>query len=79
MKEQNAFLMTYVPPISRLEPMEYNHSKLSDATAYSLSKQTVISGTDYIGTTNRDIRIFMQQTQYCIFIRHFGISMMCKH
>ena len=34
-KEQNAFQVTDIPPISRKEHMEYVYSKFSDATAYN--------------------------------------------
>ena len=41
MKEKKAFHMTYVPPISRLEPKECDYFKISDATAYSQLMQAM--------------------------------------
>ena len=41
MKKQNVFHMTYVPPISRLEPKKYVYLKLSDATSYIESKEAI--------------------------------------
>ena len=59
MREQNAFHMTHVPPISRLEPTEYVKAKLSEATAYRQSKQAVRSASDYIDIVYRVVRMFM--------------------
>ena len=39
LRKLNAFHMTYAPPISKLEPMEYVYPKLSKITAYSHSKR----------------------------------------
>ena len=70
MREKNAFYVTHISLISRLEPMEYVYPELSDVTAYSQPKQAVMSASDYIETTYHDVRIFMQLTQCCVFIRH---------
>ena len=70
-KGQNAFYVTHVSPISRLETMEYIYPKLSDVTVYCQSKQAVMNDSDYIKTEDRDVRIFMQLKQCCVIIRHF--------
>ena len=36
--EQNAFHVTHISPISKLEPMEYVYPKLREPTAYNQSK-----------------------------------------
>ena len=64
--------MSYVSPVSREEPMKYVYPKLNDATAYNLSKQAVMSASDYIEATYRDVRIFMQLTQNCVLIRYIA-------
>ena len=48
----------------------YLFCKHSNAMAYSQSKQAVMSASDYIETAYHDVRIFMQLTQCCVFIRH---------
>ena len=45
--------------------------KLSAVTTFSQSKRAAMSASDYIETAYRDVRIFMQLTQFCDFIRHF--------
>ena len=68
MREQNASHMMYVLPISKLEPVEYFYQELTDATIYRQLKKAVMSASDYFET--RNVRIFMQLTQCCAFIRH---------
>ena len=55
MREQNAFHVMYVPPISKLEPMKY------------IYPEAVMNASDYIETEYSDVSIFMQ---YCASIRH---------
>ena len=66
MREQNAFHMMYDPPISKLESMAY--PKLS-ITAFNHLKQKVMSVSNYTETQYRDVRMFMQLMQCCVFIR----------
>ena len=65
------FSYTRIPSILRFKPMEYFYPKLCDAIVYSYSKQAVMSASDYIETAYCDVRIFLQLTQCCVFIRHF--------
>ena len=71
LREQTAFHMMYILPILKLDPMEYFYPKLSATTVHNYSKQAVLSASDYIETAYRDIRIFLQLTQCCVFNRHF--------
>ena len=73
MRKQNVFHGTHIPPILNLGVMEYFNPTifLSDATVYNYSKLAVMTTSDYIKTAYRDLKIFMQVTQCCVFIRHF--------
>ena len=70
MRVQNAFPVTHVPSISRLELIEHIYSEISDVKAYSKSKQAVVSASDVIETTYHYVRIFMQLRQCFVFIWH---------
>ena len=72
MRKQNTFHMMYDQSTLRLDTIEYVYPKISDAVAYRQSKQAVKSASDYIETRYSDVRIFMQQTQCNVFIRHFN-------
>ena len=69
--EHNAFHVTHISPILRLESSKYSYRKLSDATVYNYSKQASSNASYYIETVYLDARILMQLTQYCVFIRRF--------
>ena len=65
MREQNAFYIMYVWPILRLEPIEYVYLEFNVATAYSQSKQAVMSFSDDIQTVNLDVNSHATNAVLC--------------
>ena len=67
MTEQKVFHVTQIADFK----MEHFYSKLCDATVCNYSKQTVMGAPDYTEAAYRDVRIFMQLMECCVFNRHF--------
>ena len=66
-RKNDDFHWTYVPPITRLEFVEYVDPKISDATAYSQSKQAVMIPLKQRIVIGYSCKLM----QWCVVIRHF--------